>query len=161
MTTKQEALVLKCYNALESLCEETGISYEEYGDLLSIKICELVLRDCASYDKAHIICILRRYIIKNILNFDNPVEFYENRAYTVNFDKVWLRDDLKRALAAYPLQEREKRMLELVYWDGLPIIEAGKVCGFNRTIASRVHAKVLMKLRHPLRLKFYKDYVSL
>lgn len=59
-----------------------------------------------------------------------------------------VRVTVKESLAALP--ERERVLLEAVYFDGSTIEEAGQRLGLSKSWASRMHAKALERLRKGL-----------
>jgi RNA polymerase sigma factor for flagellar operon FliA len=67
-------------------------------------------------------------------------------------DAAELRDVVQRDLGKLP--ERERVLVQAVYFDGVTIEEAGLRLGLSKSWASRMHAKALDRLRKSLRLSF-------
>jgi RNA polymerase sigma factor FliA len=59
-----------------------------------------------------------------------------------------LRTSVQRGLAELP--ERERGLLEAVYFEGITIEEAGRRLGLSKSWASRLHAKALERMRGTL-----------
>lgn len=59
-----------------------------------------------------------------------------------------LRGGVARGLAGLP--ERERTLLEAVYFEGVTIEEAGRRLGLSKSWASRLHAKALERMRGAL-----------
>lgn len=65
-------------------------------------------------------------------------------------DAAELRAVVKRDLGNLP--DRERVLIEAVYFDGVTIEEAGQRLGLSKSWASRMHAKALERMRKSLRL---------
>lgn len=63
-------------------------------------------------------------------------------------DQVMTRQAVQRDLADLP--ERERALLQAVYYEGTTIEEAGARMGLSKSWASRIHAKALERMRKSL-----------
>ena len=55
------------------------------------------------------------------------------------------------------LPEMERRLIHLVYFDGYTLQEAGRMIGFSKSWASRLHAKILERLADDMRRQGLHD----
>ena len=98
-----------------------------------------------------------------ILNPDDPVhnaDRYEpehDEPYEMDFDK----EDLKRAIAKgmSDLSDTAKRVLELRFWDNLPLDKVSAELGLSRERIRQIEAKALRQLRHPSRSDRLRPFV--
>lgn len=69
-----------------------------------------------------------------------------------------LRDDLEDVMNT--LSERERTVLKLRFWFNRSLGEIGRVFGVTRERIRQIEAKALRKMKHPIRAKKLKEYIS-
>lgn len=124
----------------DEVCEEMGISLEEYEDLLSevtpttIISLEESMPDRGSDSKE----------IRLIDTIEDPGS--ENPLKEMGFAEV--KDILKGAIAELP--EKEKLVVALYHYEELTLKEIGVVLDITESRVSQIHSKAILKLRSRL-----------
>ena len=96
-------------------------------------------------------------LVKEILDYDHydPVK---NKWHRISLDEP-LTDDQMRGLdyALSTLSDKERKVLDLRYKDGLTLEQTGHEFGVTRERIRQVESKAIRKLRHPAKIKYIRE----
>lgn len=127
---------LKAFEATDSVVEQYGEATPQPSGLSS----ELRARDLddaiGKISAAYVLSALGQTDEDNSATPDSLIEAEQNRGA------------VHEGLAILP--EKERKLLEAVYFEGATIEQAGALLGLSKSWASRIHAKALSRMRKTL-----------
>jgi len=127
---------LKAFEATDSLAEQYGEAVPAAGDLSTEARARDIEDALGKISAAYVLSALGQSEQQSHDTPDAQIEAAQNRGA------------VHEGLAGLP--EKERRLLEAVYFEGTTIEEAGMQLGLSKSWASRIHAKALSRMRKTL-----------
>lgn len=126
----------------EEMCEEMGVSLDEYYDLVNKakSVSVLNIDDSASFSRGD------KKLMMGLVEerkFSNPFAI-------VNFKSA--QDRIKESIKALP--EKQRLVLSLYYYEDLNLKEIGQVLDVTESRVSQLHTQAVLKLKKSLKEEF-------